>query len=233
MITDALAALARLPFPLVLLVAGGASAVESGLGVGMVFPGETGVLILGTTATGVPRFVLMFLVVGLAASVGDHVGYWLGRRYGARLRGTRVVGRLGVRHYDRAMDALHRHGAAAVVLTRLVPVVRTLSPPAAGASGLPYRRFLPASVAAGLLWSGVYVGAGAFAGASARYLDSVLGRASWILLFVLVLVATTVWLWRRRRATQRSAQRRLVRPEADTGAEPVAGAGIAESAPNP
>lgn len=215
MITDALAALARLPFPLVLLVAGGASAVESGLGVGMVFPGEAGVLILGTTATGVVRFALMFLVVGLCASIGDHVGYWLGRRFGTRLRNTRVVRRLGVAHWDRAMDALHRHGGTAVVLTRLVPVVRTLSPPAAGASGLPYRRFLPASIAAGLLWAGVYVGAGAFAGVSVRYLESVLGRAGWIVLGVFVVVGAAVWAWRRTRGTASARQ-------AEPVAEPVA-----------
>ncbi|MQA12307.1 MAG: DedA family protein [Pseudonocardiaceae bacterium] len=179
----------------------------------MVFPGEAGVLVLGTTATSPVRFGLLFLVVGLAASIGDHVGYWLGRRYGVRLRETRLVRRLGVRHWDRAMLALHRHGAAAVLLTRMVPVVRTLSPAGAGASRLPYRRFLPASIAAGLLWSGVYVGLGAFAGASARYLERMLGTAGWIVLGVAALACALVWWSRRRRA---------VRVPAELPAEPVA-----------
>ena len=46
------------------------------------------------------------------------------------------------------------------MLTRLVPVVRTLVPAIAGASGLPYRRFLPASLVGSLLWASTWVLAG-------------------------------------------------------------------------
>ncbi|TCP49300.1 membrane protein DedA with SNARE-associated domain [Tamaricihabitans halophyticus] len=207
MITDALGWLADLPFPLVLLVAGLASTVESGLGIGMIFPGETGVLILATTATGVPRFVALVLVVAIGACLGDHVGYVLGRRYGLRLRETRLVRKLGVDRWDRAMAALHRYGASAVVVTRLIPVVRTLAPAAAGVSTLAYRRFLPASLAAGLLWAGTYVGVGAFAGASVRQLEAWLGRAGWLVLGALLLAGLAIWWYRRRRTVQSARSR--------------------------
>ncbi|MEV4247717.1 VTT domain-containing protein [Streptosporangium canum] len=65
-------------------------------------------------------------------TAGDHVGYLLGRRYGGRMRELAVVRRLGVRHWDRATAAPRRHGAAAVFVTRLIPIVRTLTPAAVG-----------------------------------------------------------------------------------------------------
>ncbi|PZG12613.1 hypothetical protein C1J01_32385 [Nonomuraea aridisoli] len=172
---------------------------ESGLGVGSVVPGETGVLLLGVAATTPARFAAMLLIVALGVTAGDHVGYLLGHRYAGRMRDTRVVRRLGVRHWDRATAALHRHGATAVFATRLVPIVRTLTPAAAGAAHVPYSRFLPASLAGSLLWSAVYVGLGAFAGASASHLEELLGRFSWLLLALLALLATTATLLRRRR----------------------------------
>ncbi|WP_235854815.1 DedA family protein [Nonomuraea aridisoli] len=188
-----------LPFPLLGLVAGAMAFAESGLGVGSVVPGETGVLLLGVAATTPARFAAMLLIVALGVTAGDHVGYLLGHRYAGRMRDTRVVRRLGVRHWDRATAALHRHGATAVFATRLVPIVRTLTPAAAGAAHVPYSRFLPASLAGSLLWSAVYVGLGAFAGASASHLEELLGRFSWLLLALLALLATTATLLRRRR----------------------------------
>ncbi|MFC5818497.1 DedA family protein [Nonomuraea harbinensis] len=197
-IAEGVQAVSDLPFPLLGLVAGAMAFAESGLGVGSVLPGETGVLLLGVAATTPGRFAALLLIVALGVTAGDHVGYWLGQRYAGRMRDTRAVRRLGVRHWDRATDALHRHGAAAVFLTRLVPVVRTLTPAAAGAAHLPYNRFLPASLAGSLLWSAVYVGLGAFAGASAAHLEGLLGRFSWLLLAAVALVAAAVAVLRRR-----------------------------------
>lgn len=67
-----------------------------------------------------------------AASAADHVGYVIGRRYGTRLRDTRPVRRLGTEHWDRAGRMLRRRGPTALVISRLLPLVRTLMPAAAG-----------------------------------------------------------------------------------------------------
>ncbi|MET0927986.1 MAG: DedA family protein, partial [Aeromicrobium sp.] len=159
---------------------------ESGLGLGMVMPGETAVVVLASTLDSTLSLVLLAAAVTIGASLGDHVGYALGRRYGDALGETRAVRRLGRHHLERAMDLLRRRGGTAVFMTRLVPVVRTLTPAAAGASGLPYRRFLPASLAGSAMWATVYVGGGSVVAGVASLASDVLGRASWL---VLVLVA--------------------------------------------
>ncbi|SDQ54524.1 DedA family protein [Thermostaphylospora chromogena] len=222
-ITEWIRAVGDLPLPLTAVVAWSLAFAESGIGLGSVFPGETSVLLLSATATGPVRFAVVLLTVAAGVTTGDHVGYCLGRRYGERLRSTRVVGRLGVRNWDRAMDALRRHGAAAVFATRLVPVVRTLTPAAAGASRVSYGRFLPASLAGSLTWSAVYVSLGAFAGASAVQLEQRIGQAAWLVFGLGAVLIAGVVVLRRRRASRRAAgdrSRNLREPLSGSGAEP-------------
>lgn len=170
----------------------GLAFAESGLGLGIVLPGETAIVVLAATMGSPAEMVALGIVVMIGATCGDHVGYLLGRRYGDSLRETKAVQRLGVRHYDRATDLLRRRGGLAVFATRLVPIVRTLTPAAAGASGLEYRRFAPASLAGSATWSAAYVGGGSTVAAVSAMTTDVFGRASWLLLVLLALALVPV-----------------------------------------
>uniref|UniRef100_UPI003FA5A26C DedA family protein n=1 Tax=Aeromicrobium sp. TaxID=1871063 RepID=UPI003FA5A26C len=72
---------------------------ESGLGLGIVMPGETAVVVLAASMRSTTDILLLGVAVMIGASMGDHVGYLLGRRYGDQLRDTKPVRRLGVRHF--------------------------------------------------------------------------------------------------------------------------------------
>lgn len=102
-------------------------------------------LIAAAAITNPPLFIIMVSVVTACATVGDTLGFWLGHRFGHRLRETRIVEKIDSQHWDRAADLLHRRGVGAVFVGRFLPVVRTLTPAAAGASELEFKRFLPAS----------------------------------------------------------------------------------------
>lgn len=120
-------------------------------------------LVLAAAVEGPIATIAVFVAVTCGACAGDHLGYWIGRTQGDRVRASRAVERLGAQHWDRAMSMLRRRGATAVFMTRLLPVVRALTPAAAGSSGLAYGRFLVASVSGSMLWSATYVGGGAVA----------------------------------------------------------------------
>ncbi|WP_460957926.1 DedA family protein [Parasphingorhabdus pacifica] len=188
--------MAQLPFPVVIAAAGGLTLAECTIGLGFVVPGESGLIIAAASVTNATMFVIMVGVVAACATIGDTIGYWLGHRFGHRLRETRLVAKIGRQHWDRAADLLHRHGAGAVFAGRFLPVVRTLTPAAAGASDLEFKRFLPASALGALCWSALHVGIGASAGASARYIEDILGRASWVVLAAVIVVAAVIILWR-------------------------------------
>jgi len=174
----------------------GLAFAESGLGLGMLVPGETAVVVLAATMRTTTEMVILGIAVMVGASLGDHVGYLLGRRYGDSLRDTKVVRRLGLRHFDRATTLLRQRGGLAVFLTRLVPIIRTLTPAAAGASGLPYRRFVPASLAGSATWATAYVGGGSIVATATSVATDTFGRASWLLLVLLALAVIPVLLIR-------------------------------------
>ncbi|ANZ40491.1 hypothetical protein BBK82_35245 [Lentzea guizhouensis] len=197
-LTDALEGLAGLPQPAVLAVTGALTLAECTLGVGFLAPGESALLLASTTVTTVPRFLVMWLVVTVCAVAGDSIGYYLGRRFGDRLRETKLVRKVGQQHWDKAADLLRRRGAWAVFVARFMPVVRTLVPASAGASKMEYRRFLPASIAGAVCWSALHIGIGSAAGASAKYIESAFNGAMWVLLAVAVVVGVVVVLRRRK-----------------------------------
>lgn len=201
MLTDALNGLTRLPTPWLLVAAGLLAFSETGIGFGLFVPGETGVLIAATTVSTVSMFLGMSTVVWLSASAGDSFGYLIGRRHGTRARETRLGRKLGRDRWDRAGDSLSKHGARAVVGSRFLPAVRVLTPVAAGAARMSYRRFLAASLAGALAWSLGHVALGALAGASVKRLEEAVGTAGWLLLVAVLLVTGLVVSRRRRRHT--------------------------------
>ena len=166
---------------------------EAAIFVGLVVPGETG-LVLGGVLAAQGRLDLAVLVpVGiLAAIAGDSVGYAVGHRMGPGLRRSRWGRRIGEPRWDRAEAALRRRGAVAVVAGRFVAVLRALVPAVAGAARMPYRQFLPANAVGGALWATAAAGVGYLAAGSwqhARALLGLWGAAGAALVALTVLVA--------------------------------------------
>jgi membrane-associated protein len=139
---------------------------ESGLGLGAVLPGEVAISSLATNVDGVIPVLVLGIAVALGASAGDHLGYVIGRIGGARLRGSRLISRLGINRWDKASELMQAHGFWAILVSRLLPFVRTVMPAVAGAAHLRYPAFALASVLGATAWSTVWVGAGAGLAAS-------------------------------------------------------------------
>ncbi|MGW5647570.1 DedA family protein [Saccharopolyspora sp. NPDC003752] len=213
-ISDILAVVGGLPKPLLVLVTGALVLGECTIGLGFLVPGESGLLIASAAVTDVGFFILLASVVAVCAAVGDNIGFWLGRRYRLKMRETKVVRKLGQKHWDRAGELLCKWGVGAVLVARFLPVVRTLMPAAAGASGMSYARFFVSSLIGAIAWSATHVSIGWAAGASAKYIEETLGRASWVLVVVVVLVGVGVWYAKRRRS-----QRAVATAEAPSGGE--------------
>lgn len=215
-VSDFLAMVAALPHPLLVLVTGALVLGECTLGVGFLVPGEAGLLVASAAVTDLGFFFGLSLTVALCAAAGDNISYFLGKRYGARMREGKTVAKLGVHHWDRACRMLRKFGIGAVLVARFLPVVRTFVPAAAGTSGLGYVRFLITSLVGATGWSMMHVGIGWAAGASAKYIEHLLGSAGGIVLGVLVVAGIGTFLWRRSRKRRESD----AEPAAATEPEP-------------
>ncbi|MBG6106187.1 membrane protein DedA with SNARE-associated domain [Micromonospora vinacea] len=190
--------LSALPPGVVYLLVAGVIGVES---MGVPLPGEI-VLVSSAllAATGVVEPEWVASAAAFGAIAGDSVGYAIGRRGGrpllARL-GRRFPKHLGPAQLARAEQSFARHGVWAVFFGRFVALLRILAGPLAGALHVPYRRFLLANAAGGLVW--------AF---GTTYLLYSVGRAaehwlkdiSWAGLVLAVLAGLGSTWWLRRRA---------------------------------
>jgi membrane-associated protein len=176
--------------------------LETSLLIGLLLPGDSVVLLAGTTVTGPSRFAALVAVSTLGSLLGESIGYLLGSRYGRRVRNSRAGRRLGEDAWARAESFLAGRGGRSVAAARFVAVVHAVVPVVAGSVGMPYRRFLGWSALGAAAWSTTYVGLGALAGASWRQYGDRLGMA---VLAVLALAALAAWLLR-------SARRRRRRP---------------------
>jgi membrane protein DedA with SNARE-associated domain len=174
------------------------------MGLGPFFPGELAVLFLGASFDDVPGLLLLIAGVTVGASAGDHVLYLLGRKVGPRLRKGRLVRAIGVEKWDVAIGVVERRGAWAVVSTRVVPVVRSLTPIAAGVSGMPQPRFTVASLIGSLTWSIAWGGTGFLLRSSLGLAEQILGQSTWVVLAVIGTVVLVVLLVRGIRSRRRA-----------------------------
>jgi membrane-associated protein len=194
-----LAALADLQPAVLYLLTGLFMTLETSLLIGLLLPGDSVVLLAGTTVTGPARFGALVAVSTLGSLLGESIGYLLGRRYGDRVRASRLGRRLGEDAWANAAAFLAGRGGRAVAAARFVAVVHALVPVVAGSVRMRYRRVLGWSALGAFAWSLTFVGIGALAGASWRQYGERFGLAG---LAVLAVVALAAWWLRaaRRRA---------------------------------
>jgi membrane-associated protein len=123
-----------------LLFAAGAISAKAGLAGGLDNPLHPGVL---------------FVVVAVAAILGDTVNYWIGRYF------NHVVARfIKPTHLEKTHQFYERHGGKTIIIARFVPIVRTLAPFVAGVGQMTYPKFIAYNVAGGILWPLLFVFAG-------------------------------------------------------------------------
>ena len=179
---------------LILAVTGLLVFAEDAVFVGFVVPGETAAVLAGVGAgLGHVPLPLSLLVVVAAAIIGDSVGYEVGRRFfGPRVLTMPLLGRHRAR-IDRAQGFLRRRGGIAVFLGRFTAFFRAMMPALAGASHMPYRRFLLWNALGGLVWGVVFVLVGFAAGASYHRVEKLVGRGIAVAIVVLVVALVVAW----------------------------------------
>ena len=143
---------------------------ETGLLVGLAFPGDSLLFIAGVAASGSGAAVLgnahlpagaLFIGAPIAAIAGAQVGHGFGARYGRKLF-DRPDGRVFNRQRVLATDKwLRKYGVGkAIILARFVPFIRTLINPMCGTVGIPAKRFFVWNVVGGIIWTELVLGLG-------------------------------------------------------------------------
>lgn len=130
---------------------------ETGFVVTPFLPGDSLLFAAGAiAATGVLNPWFLFLLLFVAAVMGDSVNYALGQYFGTRV--FKENSKIFKLDYLRKTEGFfEKYGGKTIVLARFVPIVRTYAPFVAGASSMNYPRFIFYNVFGGAIWVGLFV----------------------------------------------------------------------------
>ena len=176
--------------------------METGLLIGLVFPGGEVVFLAGMAASSAGADILggaklstplLFLTAPIAAIVGGEVGYWFGRKYGRKFferPDTRFFNQNMVLRVERL---LAKYGPRkALIIGRFIPFGRTLLNPLCGVVLLDKKLFSTWNAIGAIIWTQVAIGVGYFLGEA---LGDKARSYMYLIVAVIVLVTLIPVVW--------------------------------------
>jgi membrane-associated protein len=140
--------------------------METGLVVTPFLPGDSLLFAAGALAAldnSPINVVVLFVILAVAAVLGDTVNYWIGHTIGPRVFREDV--RFLKREYlDRTHAFYEKHGGKTIFLARFVPIIRTFAPFVAGVGQMSYGHFISYNIFGGIVWTALFIFTGYFFG---------------------------------------------------------------------
>lgn len=172
---------------------------ETGLVVTPFLPGDSLLFAVGALAavdtSGTLTVPIAILLLSIAAILGNTVNYAIGARIGPpAFSGRHRL--LKVEYLRQTEDYFKRYGAATIVISRYLPILRTFAPFVAGVGRMPYGRFQLYNVLGGVSWVVVFIVAGYLFGNIPLVKDN-FGIVTLLIIFVSLLPVLGLLLKRR------------------------------------
>jgi len=144
--------------------------METGLLIGLVFPGGEVVFLAGVAASGTGTQILgeaklsaplLFTLAPVAAIAGGEVGYWFGKKYGRKFFERPNTRFFNLKMVETTEKWLIRYGPRkALVFGRFIPFARTLINPVCGVVNLERKLFSTWNAIGAIIWTQVAIGIG-------------------------------------------------------------------------
>ena len=192
---------------------------------GIPLPGETILLFASFLAFSEQQLELPWIIVTgvLAATLGDNLGYSLGRRGGRGLlehylRVLRLRRQTVQKAFERGEELFRKHGDLTIFLARFVFGMRIIAGPLAGILRMPWGKFVLFNFLGAVSWVTAIAVAGYQFGEHWEKLIKTMGRVN--LGITVVAAYAAFWVWRRYRAKRRNVKDMEKRAEEERGVGP-------------
>ncbi len=163
------------------------------------------VIVLGAIVPALPLMIAVGVLIGLdqisgpyavacaavGALAGDGLSYWVGRRWGDRMRGFWPFSRYP-QLLDRGELMFRRNAFKSILVARYVGAIRPFVPAIAGMANMPLRRYLQASTIACLSWAVLFLLPGWMLGQAYDAVAAVAGRL-FVVVALLGVILGLVW----------------------------------------
>jgi membrane protein DedA with SNARE-associated domain len=161
--------------------------------VGLPIPGETVTIVGGFLAgSGKLNYSLVLTDAAVGATLGGHIGYWVGRigGYGLLVKLGKLL-RFSEKQIADLRNQFSQNGAKAVFIGRFIALLRVFASPLAGITEMPYLKFTIYNTIGALAWAATMVSLAFFAGELIP-LERLIKLASQFSLVALTLVALAI-----------------------------------------
>jgi len=163
------------------------------------------VIILGAIVPALPLLFAVGVFIGLGqisgpyavaaaalgAFAGDGISYWIGRRWGDRLRGVWPFSRYP-QLLDRGENLFRRNAFKSILIARYVGAIRPFVPAIAGMMKMPASRYVQASGIASISWAVLFLAPGWILGEAYDAVAAVAGRLV-VVVGLLAVILGLVW----------------------------------------
>ena len=138
---------------------------ETGFVVTPFLPGDSLLFAAGAfAAVGVLDVHILFVLLALAAILGDTVNYWIGNYFGPRIANAEKIRFVNKSHLDKTHKFFEKYGGKTIIIARFVPIVRTFAPFVAGIGSMTYKKFVSYNIIGAVIWVGLLSYTGYFFG---------------------------------------------------------------------
>lgn len=133
--------------------------METGFVVTPFLPGDSLLFAGGALAAiGSLNIWSLYILLLLAAILGDTANYWIGHFFGQKITFIKKE------YLEKTQKFYDKYGNSTIVLARFVPIVRTFAPFVAGIAKMSYAHFIAYNIIGGFAWVTLFVWGGYFFG---------------------------------------------------------------------
>ena len=138
--------------------------LETGFVVTPFLPGDSLLFAAGSfAALGSLNPVYLFVLLSIAAVLGDTINYSIGAYIGPRAFSGEIK-YLKREHLERTHEFYEKHGGKTIILARFIPIIRTFAPFVAGIGSMTYSRFILFNLVGGITWVAIFTFGGYYFG---------------------------------------------------------------------